>query len=424
LIIKALLAASDFPKSRQDKGFTRRACQQPKTSGRVIGNHTQFNTRGFMSQSAIAMCNISCSDSSIPTQTEQDATLFLSDVSKKDKPWDIHKNYSLGAAQYYLDGSKEEQTDWKNSFKSYAQRIKSCSHFLQFALVEEGLKLNLANFCRVRNCPICQWRRSMKWKAKAYELLPKVAEVYPKHRWIFLTLTIKNPPIYELRAAITEMHNSFKKMTKRKDFPAIGWIKATEVTRSYRITEIENDEVSDTFDVDGSEELKRFAKAYVEDGFKRGQVLIDGLNEAHPHFHCLLLVPSTYFAGRSYLSAAKWTELWKSCLGVDYTPILHVETVKGKPEQAIPEVLKYSVKDNDLVADRRWFLEYTMQVHKLRFVEVGGELKKIMRGFEKADEGDLIHIDESDKFDKDEEEVLNFIKFAFDLGKRRYRAYE
>jgi hypothetical protein len=29
--------------------------------------------------------------------------------------------------------------------------------------------LSASRFCRVRTCPVCQWRRSLMWKAKAYQ---------------------------------------------------------------------------------------------------------------------------------------------------------------------------------------------------------------------------------------------------------------
>jgi hypothetical protein len=76
---------------------------------------------------------------------------------------------------------------------SHAERVSLCSPLLEFKLVpdkktgQQRLKLASAKFCRVRHCPICQWRRSLRWKAKAYENLPKVVADYPDGRWIFLS---------------------------------------------------------------------------------------------------------------------------------------------------------------------------------------------------------------------------------------------
>ena len=94
----------------------------------------------------------------------------LSEVSPKDKPWDKHRaNTDIVAHHYKSDGMDD-----------YAERVNLCSQLLDFKLVpdrEEGelkLKLSSAYFCRVRHCPVCQWRRSLKWRAKALAALPKL----------------------------------------------------------------------------------------------------------------------------------------------------------------------------------------------------------------------------------------------------------
>lgn len=215
------------------------------------------------------------------------------------------------------------------------------------------MKLSGARFCRVRYCPVCQWRRSLMWKARAYKLLPKVVRDYPKHRWLFLTLTVKNCPITELRAVLDSMNQSFKRLTKLKSWKIKGWIKSTEVTRG-------------------------------RDG------------NAHPHFHCLLMVPSSYFSGQDYLSQDRWTELWQQCLRIDYKPMVHIRAVAKRhdPQVIIPEILKYQVKESDLIKDREWFLELTRQLHKTRAVAVGGVLKHYLKALEEEPE-DLIGEDEN-----------------------------
>ena len=149
-------------------------------------------------------------------------TPSLSDLLENDKPWNKHRSNADKVATYYA-GSE---------FQNYSDRIDDCSELLDFRLISDAtdglgkLKLNAARFCRVRHCPICQWRRSLMWKAKAYNLLPEVIEVYPNYRWLFVTFTVKNCLITELRSTLQWMHKSFKRLTKLKRFPAIGWIKS------------------------------------------------------------------------------------------------------------------------------------------------------------------------------------------------------
>ena len=286
--------------------------------------------------------------------------LCLSDLSEQDKPWDKHRSNSDKIANYYR-GSEE--------FQNYAERIDFCSQLLNFCLVAEEqeykLKLDMARFCRVRHCPVCQWRRSLMWKAKAYKMLPSVLEAYSKYRWLFLTLTVRNCNILDLQATLRWMNKSWRRMNQRKPFPAIGWIRSTEVTRG------EN-------------------------------------KSAHPHFHCLLLVKPSYF-GKYYMRQSEWVELWKSSLRVDYDPVVDIRAIKRdySPNELIPEILKYSVKESDLVADREWFLELTRQMYKMRTVATGGVLKQYLKQLEQEPE-DLIGKDETKTEDEINEGHLLF----------------
>jgi hypothetical protein len=62
----------------------------------------------------------------------------------------------------------------------------------------------------------------------------------------------------------------------------------------------------------------------------------------------------------------------------------------------VPEVLKYCVKESDLVGDREWFIELTRQLHKMKAVLVGGVLRRYLAKLEKEPE-DLIGEDSLDE---------------------------
>ena len=65
-----------------------------------------------------------------------------------------------------------------------------------------------------------------------YQTYEQIKEQYPTHRFIFLTLTVKNPHITDLRSQLDIMNKAWKKLTKRKEFGIVdGWIRTTEVTR-------------------------------------------------------------------------------------------------------------------------------------------------------------------------------------------------
>jgi len=291
----------------------------------------------------------------------------LSDISAQDKPWDKHRAFADRVEGFYV-GSE---------FRRYSQRIHDCSELLKFGLIsgdDEALKLKLraAKFCRLRHCPVCQWRRSLMWKAKAYKVLPKIVATFPEHRWLFVTLTQKNTLITELKETLKAMNKGFQRLSQLKSFPAIGWLRSTEVTKG-------------------------------RDG------------NAHPHFHCLLLVPRSYF-GRNYIKQSEWVEMWRKSMRLDYNPVMDVQAVKesSKPMELVPELLKYCVKESDLVADREWFLELTRQMHKMRAIATGGVLKEYLKELEEEPE-DLIGQNESSEVDEAE------LYFGWKRREKRYR---
>ena len=277
----------------------------------------------------------------------------LSNLSEKDKPWDVHRSESDQIEKHY-DGTE---------FQKYSDRIHFCSEFLNFVLrptETDALKLKLkgARFCRVRTCMVCSWRKSLMYKARVYKSLPGFLEDYPKYRFLFLTLTVKNCEIGDLREKITWMNQSFTRLSRLSRFPGEGWIKSVEVTKGRK-------------------------------------------GDAHPHFHCLLAVKASYF-GRDYLSQKKWCELWQKSLRVDYQPILDVQAVKaiGDLTSLVAEIVKYQTKPTHLIGygtedDREWFLEYTRQIAKTKALSIGGIFREYFRELEKEPE-DLIGEDESD----------------------------
>jgi plasmid rolling circle replication initiator protein Rep len=226
------------------------------------------------------------------------------------------------------------------------------------------------------------------WRARFYQSLPCIVENYPNSRWMFLTLTVRNCAISELGNTLTLMNAAFQRLKDRKEFrPVQGWIRTTEITRS----------------LDGS---------------------------AHPHFHTLMMIPSGMLNGHSYVKHARWIELWRDCLRVDYDPNVDIRTVKSrKPKDgqvlctaaellrgAVTETLKYSIKPVDMVADPDWFLELTRQTHKRRFVATGGALKDVLKLDQESDENMVM----GDDIAKGNDEGTR-LAFAWDTAPRRYK---
>lgn len=274
-----------------------------------------------------------------PHQNYSPARDGLADYSPKDSKWDSFR------AQTELIADLLAEYD---EFQRYAVRMGDCSGVLLFGWEtlphtgETRLRLKQARFCRCRHCATCAWRRTLAMTARFLEALPGLMRDYPKARWIFLTLTVPNCPIEELGETLKAMNAAWNRLRLRQEFkPVLGWARSTEVTQ----------------------EAKR-----------RGY--------AHPHFHCLLMVPPSWFRGQSYVKQARWVELWRDCMRLDINPVVDVRAIKGDVTQAAAETLKtfgYSVKPEQAIADPDWFLEMMRQVHRKRFFAAGGALREAFK---------------------------------------------
>lgn len=271
----------------------------------------------------------------------------LSDFSDKDKPWDTHKEENILVGGLYSE---------KGEFLKYAERMGDCAKFLVFgedADRDKGIKLTKAHFCRVRYCPVCSWRKSLALKARFLSNLPVFLPILSVLSYIHIVFTIKNPCMKDLGKTIKLLNSALKKLLKRDlVLPVVkGYIKAIEVTLG-------------------------------KDG------------NPHPHIHFIAAVNNSYFKD-GYISQKKWVELWRSCLEVDYNPVVSVKKVKPRydrkieiPEEfkpvagliaAMVEVTKYAVKGSEISTDKDFLYALTEQTRGMRFLEAGGCLKGIFK---------------------------------------------
>lgn len=214
------------------------------------------------------------------------------------------------------------------------------------------------------------------------QALPSIEQEHPKARWILLTLTVPNRPVNELRTQLKEMNEAWQRLIKRKEFkPVLGWIRATEVTQ---------------------EKTRK--------------------DHAHPHFHCLLLVPSSMLGGKYYVKQSEWLDLWRSCMRDDSITSVDVRAIKGGAMRGAVETLKafnYSMKVDELITRTPdWILEYMEQVNKLRFIAAGGVLKDALKKIEEdATDEEMLCVD-----DEKESEVTEVVKrFSWRSNEKKYR---
>lgn len=280
------------------------------------------------------------------------APSFLTDLSPSDQTWDKHRGEADRVAGAYRNVG----------YADLSERIKNCASWMRFAehvdeTGEARLKLADTRFCRARFCPICQWRKSKVWQARLSQAIPRLYEAVPDLVPIFLTLTVKNCHVSELRATIQRLTAAFGKLTRRKWWPGRAWVKSVEVTRN------------------------------------RAE------QTCHPHLHALIWVGAEYFS-TGYIHQSEWRSRWGEALLVDYLPVVNVKRVRGQTTSnsgvdqslaGVLEVAKYAVKACEIVREPQYLADLTHQMHGLRSLDVGGLLKPYLRTDEPED---LINLEE------------------------------
>lgn len=316
-----------------------------------------------------------CLHSSIYTSSMTTGEI-LSDRTKsgKERPWRKKKLRSQLTAEVYE----------KAGLAAKAKRMQECAETMVFKGNGAELKLYQAYFCKVRLCPMCNWRRSLKIGYQNKQIVEEVNK-QEKVRWLFLTLTIKNTVPERLPETLKTMFRAFNNLTKRKPFQKAvrGYFRALEVTKNRET------------------------------------------GEYHPHFHVLLCVVPSYFKKKDYyIKQSEWTSLWQQVMKLDYTPIVHIQRVKPKKnlddlkdyenefkktieeQAALNEVSKYPVKDSDVIQGNEVTDENIETVLALdnalaykRLIGYGGILKEMRAklAMDDAEDGDLIKITGDDE---------------------------
>lgn len=264
----------------------------------------------------------------------------------KKRKWNLHKQNNLKLVELYKQAIKISPNVIS---PKRLQDLADCASQLEYLQDAEGnKKLYKTYFCRVRLCPMCQWRRSLK----LFSQVSKITDYINQNnqvRYLFITLTQKNCCGSELVQEINKINKSFSLLvdkTKRVQ-PAtkfkkmlLGYIKSTEVTYNPK------------------------TKTY------------------HPHLHCIFAVQGEYFNKENYINKNSWRAIWADLLKVDYLPQVNVQAIKpARQQKAVAELAKYPAKVSSILnlpqaQAVQVIIDLTTLCYKRRFVAFGGIFKK------------------------------------------------
>lgn len=253
----------------------------------------------------------------------------------KQVRWDDAKIASSAVSAAFFSHSSARVKRW-------GERMASCAHEVVWEWKkrsdghwESGVRH--AELCRVKVCPSCMWRKSLKIQKEICDRLATLKRKYPELRPMLLTLTVKNVRLENLRATAKDMLKGWSRLTRRVAWRGVeGWVRGLEVTPGKQ-----------------------------------------GPGQAHPHIHALLLVSPEWD-----IEGADWGKQWAEVMGLDYRPVVDirpVHSIKG----AAKEVGKYCAKGLTADSDFSWLAEIALSLDGVRPYATGGLLK------EKADPEDV-----------------------------------
>lgn len=279
------------------------------------------------------------------------------------RPWNKHKMSNQRLVQLFDMARIIDETILTDS---RMESLNNCANTVAFLQDAAGArKLKSANFCRVRVCPMCNWRRSMKLFAQVSEITDAIL-VEKKARFLFLTLTVRNVQGHELADTIDNINRAWTYITSNnrtfapaKEFKKnlLGYMKAEEITYNVK---------ADTF---------------------------------HPHIHAILEVRPSYFKN-GYMKKTDWIELWKRALNVDYDPNIDIRTIKNSTANAVAEVAKYPVKMDGILKIKNKhqaslaLIQLYRAIFGRRLVTFGGDFREYKRrlALDDIETGDLVHV--------------------------------
>jgi plasmid rolling circle replication initiator protein Rep len=225
---------------------------------------------------------------------------ILNDRSKtgKTRNWQGLKKLSRQVSALYsilAEKHRESAADLSALFTKRADALYACASLLIFKACDCGQtqKLFRVQFCRVRLCAVCSWRKSLLVFHQSMKVCHFVLEKMPGALFLFVTLTVKNCSGDDLKKTFKEMTKGYNRLL---DYDCFKPVKG-----SFR-----------SFDVTYNPLRKDF----------------------HLHMHIILSVLSSYFKPGNYISQKTLQAAWRKVMKLDYDPEVDIRRVKSKDSDA------------------------------------------------------------------------------------------
>ncbi|ECW4162004.1 hypothetical protein AA192_23315 [Salmonella enterica subsp. enterica serovar Senftenberg] len=294
-----------------------------------------------------------------------------------------------------------------------AHRVAFCCSYRYMLVDSEKRAHNVHTVrCRDRHCSECQkiksWIYQSRLKRTAIE---KIKSDFKSDEFLFLTFTLKNPRVTQMRKAMRTMSQAFGMLTRRKPFSEIfrGGIRTFEVTRNYAerlknhchphihaIAQTKSDAFNLFIAYIQAEEIKALKKS-LRNKRKNTDLLEKEINKINKRYSKLTANKKAEIV--KVFFEKNWTECLKKCAekeglswndedyaktegraivdvkqvragGEPGAPILTGEGFQEHGEKVINYVLKYSLKEDDkrIFTGDKWSQIFDNQIRGMRMI--------------------------------------------------------
>lgn len=236
-------------------------------------------------------------------------------------------------------------------------KLLSCGDWVHGDIVQDNrgdkhLKITHANFCKVRLCPMCQWRRGAKCQTQMIQTLDHINRKSDFGiRYVFITLTVPNPDGDHLKEKIDQMQEGWKTLTnsyRKMRRSMLGYYRSLEITYNPE---------ADTY---------------------------------HPHFHAIVAVDIDYFNNPDkYIERDELLQAWRDAMDDQTISQVDIRAFKGtnlkQMLKSLQETCKYICKPSgllnpdDMDTTARVVETVHLAIERRRLLSFGGIIAKARR---------------------------------------------
>ena len=322
------------------------------------------------------------------------------------------------ANAHTLNRRKAENLKLSNVYKKIGQadrahRVAFCCSYRYMLVDSEQRAHNIHTVrCRDRHCCECQRIKSYVYQERLKRTaIEKIKSDFKSDEFLFLTFTLKNPKVTQMRKAMRTMSQAFGMLTRRKPFSDIfqGGIRCFEVTRNYAerlknhchphihaIAQTKPDAFNLFIAYMQAEEIKALKKS-LRSRRKNTDLLEKEINKINKRYSRLTANKKTEIV--KIFFEENWTECLKKCAekeglswndedyaktegraivdvkqvragGEPGAPILTGEGFQEHGDKVINYVLKYSLKEDDkrIFTGDKWSQIFDSEIRGMRMI--------------------------------------------------------